>query len=234
MFPTTHWSVIRRASGGMESEVKAALTELCRAYWYPLYAYVRRSGHAVHDAQDLTQAFIVALIDGPLLSRADPDKGRFRSFIIVALRRFMANEYRRQKAECRGGHIDVVSLDETRDESRLALESTDGLTPDDHFERAWAFALLDAVLGRLRAEYEAAGRGELFAALHPYLAGRHGQAQYAVLSEQFGLSENTLSASVYRMRRRYGEILREEITRTVGEAGEVEEEIAYLMRVVAR
>jgi len=218
----------------MESEAHAALTALCGAYWYPLYAYVRRSGRAVHDAQDLTQSFILELIDGPLLRRADPDKGRFRSFVLVALRHFLANDHRRETAERRGGHTTVVSLDEARDEGRLALETTDGLTPEDHFEQAWAFALLDGVLVRLRTEYEAAGRDALFAALHPYLAGRKGQGQYAVLSAQFGMSENALSASVYRMRRRYGEILREEIARTVAETGELEEEIAYLMSVVAR
>ncbi len=233
LFPTTHWSMVGRAGGGSPAEMHAALADLCREYWYPIYAYVRRRGHSPHDAQDLTQAFIVDLIEGPMLARADREKGRFRSFVIGSLRNFLANENRRQNTQRRGGLAEVVSLDRDEDEARFTCEQTSELNPDEHFERNWAFALLDHVLARLGAEYETAGRAPLFAALQPYLAGRSGQDDYATIGAALGLKENTVAVSVLRMRRRYGELLREEIARTVASPEEVDEEIAHLLAVVA-
>jgi len=154
VFPTTHWSLIRRAGTGTEADVQAALAALCQAYWYPLYAYVRRRGYAVHDAQDLTQSFVIDLIEGPILSRADPDKGRFRSFVLGSLRYFLANENRRQDAERRGGRAVIFSIEESRAESWLSAGAAHHQTPEAFFEHAWAFALLDAVLVRIRAEFE--------------------------------------------------------------------------------
>ena len=233
-FPTTRWSVVRRAGETGSEEAAAALERLCREYWYPLYAYARRRGYSPHDAQDLTQSFILELIAGPMLSRADPDKGRFRSFMLGSLQNFLANHHRGQQALKRGGGQSTVSLDQARDEQRFSVEAADSRTPEDLFERNWAFALLDQVLRRLEGEYTAAGRGDLFAALQPYLAGKAGEGGYRAVAEQLGLSENTVGVSVYRMRKRYGELLREEIAMTVSAPDEIEDEIAHLRAVLAR
>jgi RNA polymerase sigma-70 factor (ECF subfamily) len=223
--------MVRRAGG--EEDTGAALAHLCREYWYPLYAYARRRGSSPHDAQDLIQSFIAHLIEGPLLSRADPERGRFRSFMLGSLQNFLAKEHRREQAEKRGGGAEIVSLDEARDEQRFAVEPADEQTPESLFERSWAFALLDRVLVRVRVEYETAGRLALFEALQPYLAGKDGQAGYAALGEQLGLGENTVAVSIHRLRRRYGELLREEIAQTVDSPAEVEDEIAHLLSVVS-
>lgn len=228
-FPTTHWSLVRRAGAGGGDD-RGALAHLCREYWFPLYAYVRRRGQSPHDAQDLVQSFIMEMIEGPLLGRADPERGRFRSFVLGALQHFLANEYRRKQTTRRGGGVEFVPIHE----ERYTLEPSDGLSPEDAFERNWVLALLDAVLQRLRGEYEAAGRATLFAALQPYLAGKEGQAGYATMGAELGLSENTVAVSVHRLRRRYGELLREEIGFTVATPAEVEEEIAHLLAVLSR
>ena len=233
-FPSTCWSVVRRAGSAEEAEAGAALAQLCREYWYPLYSYTRRRGHSPHDAQDLTQSFIVELIDGPLLARADPGRGRFRSFVLGALQNFLSNEHRRQRAERRGGKVQFIAIDAACVEGRLALETADGSTPEEAFERNWALTLLDAVLQRLRVEYDAAGRAPLFAAIEPYLAGKEGKAGYAAVGRELGLSENTVAMSVHRLRRRYGELLRAEIAMTVASPEELEEEIAYLVAVLSR
>jgi len=226
--------MVRRAGAGGAQEARAALAHLCRDYWYPLYAYARRRGHSEHDAQDLTQSFIMEIIDGPLLGRADPERGRFRSFVLGALRNFLSHEHRREQTQRRGGLVEFISMDAEHGEHRFALEPVDGVTPEDHFELNWALALLDAVLARLRAEYAAAGRGDFFAALQPYLAGKAGQPGYAELAARIGVSEATVAVSVHRMRRRYGELLRAEIASTVSSPEEVEEELAHLMEVVSR
>jgi len=226
--------VVRRAGSAEETEAQAALAHLCREYWYPLYSYARRRGHSPHDAQDLTQSFILELIDGPLLARADPSRGRFRSFVLGALQNFLSNEHRRQRTERRGGKVEFIAIDAARVEGRLALETADDSTPEQAFERNWALTLLDAVLQRLRAEYAAAGRAPLFAAIEPYLAGKEGKMGYAAVGAELGLSENTVAMSVHRLRRRYGELLREEIAMTVASPEELEEEIAYLVAVLSR
>lgn len=232
-FPTTHWSMVRRAGATDAEGTRVALAHLCAEYWYPLYAYARRRGHSPHDAQDLTQSFIMEVIEGPLLGRADPERGRFRSFMLGAMQHFLANETRRQRTAKRGGGSEVVSLDEAQAEQRFALEPADERTPEDQFARNWAFTLLDAVLVRLREEYAQAGRAELFEALEPYLSGKDGKAGYASVGAALGLSENTVAVSIHRMRRRYGELLREEIAQTVLTPEEVEEEIAHLLTAVA-
>lgn len=233
-FPHTHWSLVLRAGGGADAEARAALEHLCAEYWYPLYAYVRRRGYSAHDAQDLTQSFMLELVEGPLLGRADPQRGRFRAFVLRALQNFMASAYQRQQTQRRGGGITFLALDEARDEGRYGLEPVDRFTAEDAFERNWALALLDQVLRRLGAEYETAGRGPLFARLQSYLAGKEGQPAYAELSRELGLNENTVAVSIHRMRRRYGEILREEIAMTVTTPEEVEAEITHLLAILSR
>lgn len=234
VFPNTRWSLVLQAGAHADEQARSALAHLCREYWYPLYAYVRRRGFAAHDAQDLTQSFMLEIIAGPLLGRADPDVGRFRSFMLGAMQNFLANAQRHQHAQRRGGEFTFVSIDGARGEGRYGLEPLDHFTAEDAFERNWALALLDTVLARLRGEYEAAGRAALFAGLQPYLAGKDGQAGYAALGRELGLSENTVAVSVHRLRRHYGELLRAEIAMTVATQEEIESEIAHLMAVLSR
>lgn len=232
-FMTTRWSLVIRA--GKEGEEEGALADICRDYWYPLYAYVRRRGFPEHDAQDLTQGFFQEILAGGMLGRASEDHGRFRSYLLGAVGNFLANERRRNGAAKRGGHAVTVSLDEeAHGEERYSREPADGVTPETQFERNWAFALLERVFVRLGDEYEAAGRAPLFATLRPYLAGKDGQEGYAALGAELGMSQGAVAVAIHRMRRRYGELLRDEIARTVADAAEVEEEIAYLLTVVAR
>lgn len=230
-FLTTRWSVVVRAGAGEDGE---ALTQLCRDYWYPLYSYLRRRGLPMHDAQDVTQAFFLHIVEGQLLTRVSAERGRFRSYLLGALQNFLANEQRRQRTLKRGGRETMVSIDEMQAEERFALEPADELTPETQFERSWAFALLEHVCVRLRTDYEGAGRAVLFEGLEPYLAGKEQLAGYAELGRTLAMSESAVAVAIHRMRRRYGELLREEIAHTVATPEEVEDEIAYLLRVVAR
>ena len=233
-FLTTRWSVVLRAGAGDAPDAAAALAQLCRDYWYPLYAFVRRRGHSVEDAQDRTQGFFLQIIDGALLARASAEKGRFRSYLLGALQHFLANEHRSAQTQKRGGREQFVSIDEMQGEQRFALEPADAMTPEMQFERSWAFALLERVCVRLGEDYEQAGRAELFEKLQPYLAGKAQMAGYDELGRELAISASAVAVAIHRMRRRYGELLREEIAHTVASPEEVEEEIAYLLEVVAR
>ena len=233
-FPDTRWSVVLRAGLEPGDEGKAALERLCRDYWFPLYAFVRRRGHSPEDAEDVTQGFMLHLIEGPLLGRADQERGRFRSFLLGALQHFLAKELRRQQTVKRGGKREIVSLDAEEGERRFAREPADEVTPEVQFERSWAFALLERVFARLRAEYERAGRAELFEKLEPYLAGKESMPGYEQLARQVGQSPSGVGVSIHRMRRRYGDLLRDEIAQTVSSPKEAEAELAHLMAVVAQ
>jgi RNA polymerase sigma-70 factor (ECF subfamily) len=233
VFPDTRWSVVLRAGLEAGGEAKAALERLCRDYWFPLYAFVRRRGYSPEDAEDVTQGFMLHLLEGPLLGRADRERGRFRSFLLGALQHFLAKEIRRQQTIKRGGGREVFSLDAEEGERRFAQEPADEVTPEVQFERSWAFALLERVFARLREEYEQAGRAELFEKLQPYLAGKENMPGYEHLARQVGLSPSGVGVSIHRMRRRYGELLRDEIAQTVSTPQEAEEELGHLMAVVA-
>jgi RNA polymerase sigma factor (sigma-70 family) len=233
-FPDTRWSVVLRAGVETGSDGKIALERLCRDYWFPLYAFVRRRGHSPEDAEDVTQGFMLHLIEGPLLGRADQERGRFRSFLLGALQHFLAKELRRQQTVKRGGNREIVSLDAEEGERRFAQEPADEVTPEVQFERSWAFALLERVFARLRAEYERAGRAELFEKLEPYLAGKESMPGYEQLARQIGQSPSGVGVSIHRMRRRYGELLRDEIAQTVASPAEAESELVHLMAVVAQ
>lgn len=214
-------------------ECEDALSKLCRSYWYPLYAYLRRCGHAVMDAQDLTQGFFEHLLSKQLLARADPQRGRFRSYLLGAIKNYLSHEYRHQNALKRGGGTSFVSIDEIEAERRFSLEPWDPLTPEIQFERSWAFALLEQVGERLGEDYTRAGREELFRKLLPCLAGKFDRGGYRDLGRELGISEGAVAVAVHRMRRRYGELLREEIAQTVETPEETEAELAHLMKVVA-
>ncbi len=232
-FLTTRWTIIRAAAGGNAQAARDALEHLCRVYWYPLYAFVRRQGHAPADAQDLTQSFFARLLEKRDLAGVDPAKGRFRSFLLAAMKHFLANEWDKVRAQKRGGgRENFTSLDADAAESRYHLEAADHRSADRVFERNWALALLDEVLGRLRDEHEAAGKLSLFEALKPALTG-DGSDAYADLGSRLGLSEGAVKVAVHRLRRRYRDLLRAEIASTVADEAEVEEEIRHLFTVLS-
>ncbi len=210
-----------------------ALARLCQTYWYPLYAYVRRCGHSPEDAQDLTQDFFAQLLAHHWVARADRQKGRFRSFLLIALKRFLANAWDKARARKRGGGVPPISLDALTPEQRYALEPTDRLSADRLFERRWALTLLDAVLTRLREEQAAGGRVEAFDLLKDSLTAGARATPYAELAARLHTSEGAVKVAVHRLRRRYRELLETEIAHTVSSADEVTEERRYLFSVLS-
>jgi RNA polymerase sigma factor (sigma-70 family) len=231
-FHTTHWSVILAAGGADSPQASAALAKLCRQYWYPLYAFVRRSGHAPADAEDLTQSFFARLLEKRSLSLADPARGRFRTFLLCALKRFLADEWDRARAQKRGGGAAVISLDETTAEGRYRLEPADPLTAEAIYERRWAHAVLDDVLTRLDAEFEADGQAAQFATLKVFIVGDKGEMPFAQAAAALGLTEPAVKAVVHRLRQRYCALVREVVAETVQDPREVEAEIRHLLTVL--
>ncbi len=228
-FETTRWTLVVAAGGPVTAQSREALARLCEIYWYPLYAYVRRWGYPLDEAQDLTQAFFTRLIERNVVAEANPARGRFRSFLLASLKHFLANEYDRATALKRGGGRPVLSLEFEAAESRYRLEPSDLETPDKVFERGWAAALLACVMGRLAAEQAHAGKRDLFERLRPALAEGAAEASYAEIGAAFGMSEGAIKVAVHRLRHRFGELLREEIAETVADPVEVDEEIRYLL-----
>ncbi len=231
IFATTHWSLVL-AAGGASPEAQDALAGLCQAYWYPLYAYARSRGHRVEDAQDLTQEFFARLLAHNWLGRADRNKGRFRSFLLGAMRHFLDDEWDKLRAQKRGGGAAMLPLEFDTAETRYSREPSQEATPEQDFERRWAVALLDQVIQRLRAEYEQDGRGELFALLNPCLVGDRTSQPYAEIAKKLGTTEGMVKSAVHRLRQRYRELLRDEIAQTVAEPGEVEEELRHMYVVL--
>jgi len=231
-FRTTHWSIVLAAGqlsapGGIE-----ALGKLCTAYWYPLYAWLRSHGHSMHDAQDLTQAFLVHLLDKDRLQKPTPEKGKFRSFLLASLKNFLANEWDKTQALKRGAKFTFVSVDEEIGESRFRVEPSHNATPDKAFEQSWAMTLLESVLVQLKREYAGAKKSELFEALQGYLSGDKGAVPYAEMAARLNLTEAALKMSVLRLRRRFGELLRAEIAHTVTRPEEIDEEIRALFAAI--
>ncbi len=233
LFATTHWSVVLAAADGDNVEAAAALENLCQAYWYPLYAYIRHRGHSPEDSQDLTQEFFHRLVRNQFLSQVDPRKGKFRSVLLAAMNHFLANEWDRRKTLKRGGGITFVPLDEPLAEQRYLTEQPGGRSPEQLYERAWALALLQKILDRLRAETAGADQAERFEALRPILIGERPSVTYAALAAQLGATEPALKMTVQRLRRRYAELLREEIAQTVASDSEVAEELDHLRLVLS-
>jgi RNA polymerase sigma factor (sigma-70 family) len=232
-FVTTHWSVVLAAKEEESTRAFGALSRLCQTYWYPLYAYVRRRGYSPHDAQDLTQEFFATVIERQVLAHADPNRGRFRSFLLGALNHFLMHAWEKARAQKRGGAVQVVSIDLAAAEGRFDLEPADNCTPDKVFARAWAMALLEEVLNQLEAEYRQAGKGELFVALKQTLTGTRESQPYVALAEELGMSEGAVKGAVHRLRRRYRELLRSEITHTVADPEEAEQELRELFITLA-
>jgi RNA polymerase sigma factor (sigma-70 family) len=225
-FPTTRWTLVIAAGDPNRKEARSALVSLCENYWYPLYAYLRRRGYPADQAQDLTQEFFIRVLEGRYLDRADPEKGRFRSFLLTSLKFFVADEEDRQRAHKRGGGM-VVSLEFSSGEDRYLREPAHDETPERIFERRWALSVLDRVVERLRSEFVQHGRPENFERLKVFLLGQS-DAPYAALAREMNTSEGALKVAIHRLRKRYRELFREEIADTVADPAEVESELRYL------
>jgi RNA polymerase sigma-70 factor (ECF subfamily) len=232
-FATTRWSLIVAARDRDSPQARAALAELCSAYWYPLYAFIRRQGHRADEAQDLTQELFTRLLETDFLGSVDRAKGKFRSFLLACCKHFLANQRDRANAQKRGGDRELISVDFNLAESRYGLEPAHTLTPDKLFERRWALTLLDQVLTRLRDEFIQAGRGKLFDHLKVFLTGEKSKHPYSQVAQELRMSEGTIKVTVHRLRRRYRELLREEIGRTVDDPGQVEDELRELFAVLS-
>ncbi len=232
LFVTTHWSVVLEA-GTDTARGQDALGRLCQIYWYPVYGYLRRRGHEPADAQDLTQEFFTRLLQKNWLGRAEPGRGRFRSFLLGAVNHFVSDQRDKARAAKRGGGIPVLPLEFNTAETRYSLEPADARSPEQTYERRWALALLDGVLARLEEEYEAEGRVEIFNLLQPCLAGERTQETYAQLGRRLGVSEGTVKAAVHRLRQRYRGLLRAAVADTVVNPAEVDEELRYLRAVLS-
>jgi RNA polymerase sigma-70 factor (ECF subfamily) len=233
-FLTTHWSVVIAAGRSNSPRARDALENLCSTYWYPLYAFVRRLGHGPHDAEDLVQAFFAQCLEKNYLGAADRAKGRFRSFLLIALKRFVANERDRARTQKRGGRTPPISLDALTAEQRYALEPAERLSADRLFERRWALTLLEKVLDRLREEQTGPGRGEAFELLKESLTSGGRNTPYRELATRLGTSEGAVKVAVHRLRQRYRELLEAEIADTVSSPEEIAEERRYLLSVLSR
>jgi RNA polymerase sigma-70 factor (ECF subfamily) len=232
-FTTTHWSVVLAAGQAESPQAAEALEKLCRTYWYPLYAFVRRQGHGPHDSEDLLQGFFARFLEKHYLEDVDRAKGRFRSFLLGALKHYLANEWDKARAVKRGGRIEFLSLEGEAAESRYWEEPASELTPERLYEQRWACVLLERVMARLQQDFDATGKGPLFEALKGFLLGEGRSASYADLAAKHGLSEGALKMKVQRLRLRYQRLLREEIAHTVARPEEVDDEIRYLFNVVS-
>ena len=232
-FVTTHWSLVVSAGRNDTPHARDALEKLCRSYWFPIYAFVRRQGHNPHDAQDLTQEFFARLLEKKQLAGADPARGRFRSFLLASLKHFLANEWDKAKAQKRGGGQALIPIDVAAAETTCGIEPADHLTADKIFERRWALTLLEQVLGRLRAEYVCDDREKLFEQLKPTLTEASRTVAYAEIATRLGTTEGAVKVAVHRLRQRYREVLRAEIADTVASPGEVDDEIRNLFAALA-
>jgi RNA polymerase sigma factor (sigma-70 family) len=231
-FSTTHWSVVLAAGRGNAPEAVQALERLCSAYWYPLYAYVRRQGHAPHDAQDMVQDFFAHFLEHNYFRLADRTRGRFRTFLLTSLQHFLVNEWRKTNRARRGGSQRILSLDEAMGESRFAGEPAVEQPPDSLYDRGWAAILLDRALSALRAEFEQSGKQDLFERLKVFVWGEKSAVSYAAMAGELGMTEGAVKVAVHRLRQRYGELLRVEVAQTVATPVEVDEELRYLVSVI--
>jgi len=231
-FATTHWSVVQAACIMRAPQARAALETLCRNYWYPLYAFVRRRGHGPDEAQDLTQDFFADLIERESLRSVDRGKGRFRSFLLGAMQNHLATQHKKAQALKRGGQYAFVSIDEQDAEGRYLREPAGNLTPERIFERRWALTLLENTLAALHQEYLRAGKLEVFEALQGTLSGDQDAPTWSSTAPKLGLTEGATRVAAHRLRRRYGELLRDAIAHTVSSPEEIEDEIHHLFRVL--
>jgi RNA polymerase sigma-70 factor (ECF subfamily) len=234
VFPTTRWTMVLHAGREDSPEATQALADLCRVYWYPLFVYVRRQGFDVHTAQDLTQEFFAKLLEKKYLSIADRRRGRFRWFLLTAFKCFLANEWDRARTQKRGGGEKPLSLDAMTAEERYRHEPADTMSADQLCDRRWALDLLERARSRLRAAYAGDDKARRFACLEQYLPGEQPSTPQAEIAQTLGLTENAVKQEVHRMKKRFGELLRDEVAQTVAHPDEVAEELRYLIDVVCR
>lgn len=232
LFVTTRWSAVLAARDKSSPASADALEYICRAYWYPTYALVRREGHTPHDAQDLTQEFFARLLEKDYLRAVDREKGRLRTFLRVALKRFLLNEWDRARAQKRGGGVTPVSFDTTAAEQRYLQPGSEALSAERMYERQWAITLLELALSRLRAEYEANARREEFEQLKSTLTAERGAIPYAELAASLGVNECSARVAVHRLRKRFRELFRTTIADTVEDVAEVDDEVRHVARLL--
>ena len=228
VFATTHWTVVLAAGQRHTPESDTALEELCRSYWFPLYAYVRRRGHTKADAEDLVQAFFARLLEKNFLNGLNGEKGKFRAFLLAALKHFLANEWDKARAQKRGGGADHLSLDWQTADTKFQVAATSEPSPDKAYDREWALALLARVIERLQAECEAEGRGKLFAQLKNFLMAGQGESAQAEVAKALEMEEGAVRVAIHRLRKRYRALLRDEIARTLADPAMVDEEMRAL------
>ena len=232
VFATTHWSVVLNAGQHDSSQALVAIQKLARAYWYPLYAYVRRRGNDAHTSEDLTQEFFARVINRHSFARVDRNRGRFRSWLLGAMNHFLAHEWEKARTQKRGGGVATIPLDEAqaneRYERHLATEST----PEKLYDQQWAFAVLERAANRLRANYFAEGRPEIYDRLKAFVSGESAVPSYAEAALQLGLSEGAVKSAIHRLRQRFQELVREEVAQTVCTPGDLDDELRYLIAVI--
>ena len=233
-FQTTHWSIALAAADTDAETSSKALAELYRTYWRPLYVFLRRAGRSATDSQDVIQGLFVHLMQAKVLAYLDPQRGRFRSFLLAALKQYLAQEHRREAAEKRGGGRETFSLDFDTEESSFRHEPADRVTPELVYERRWALALIENAVERLREEYQTRRKSVLFRELEVFLREAVPEVTYAELAERLGSSEGAVRVAVHRLRRRCGELVRQEIAHTVASPEEVDQELEHLLALLSQ
>ena len=232
-FATTHWSIVLAAGRSSSPKHESALSTLCQTYWFPLYAYLRRHGYDAHQAADYTQAFFARMLEKDYLKKVKPKPGKFRSFLLKALKHFISNERARAAAQKRGGGRTLLSLDFENAERRYALEPVDDLSPDKLFEKSWAFTVLERTISRLEAELAAKGKQKLFDHLKVFLTAEANTIPYSEVAAKVDMTEGTVRLTVHRMRKRCKELLRDEIGQTVTSESQIDDEIRGLFKVLS-
>jgi RNA polymerase sigma factor (sigma-70 family) len=233
-FATTNWSLILRAAGGDDAEAQLAMALLCEAYWYPVYAFVRRQGHSAADAEDLTQGYFARFLEKGFVREVRPEHGRFRAFLLVSVRNFLHNERDRVRALKRGGGRRLVSLDAAAAERTYEHQVADRTTPEDLFERSWARTVFDRALDQLDRRADRQGRGARVARLRPFLIGAQARGAYAEVAAEWDVGESAVRAAVHRLRKDFAGLLREEVARTVSRRAEVDDEVRHVLSLLGR
>lgn len=233
-FATTQWTTVLAAGRSESSQAAEALEKLCRAYWYPLYCYVRHKGYAPEDAADLTQGFFARFIEKRYLEDVAPEKGKFRTFLLSSLNHHLANEWDRSRRLKRGGGVEFLALDPDDGEARYSQQTQDGVSAEESYDRRWAETMLAKVLAKLRGEFAESGDVARFEVLKPFLLGDPGGEAYEVVAVRLHLSEQGVKSAVHRLRQRFRQLFREEIAQTVATRGAIDEELRYLVRLMTR
>jgi RNA polymerase sigma-70 factor (ECF subfamily) len=231
---TTQWSLVVRAGNKGDSQSHEAISELCQRYWLPVYAFLRRQVQDVHEAQDLTQGFFAHLLEKSIVTRANPDRGRFRSFLLASAKNFVANQRARARAQKRGGSAVRLSLDFENGEGQLTIEPGDETKPEVTFDRQWALSLIHHAMQRIEEEFVQADRCTQFRLLKGALMGETPEFSYAEIGRQLGLSEDAARQAGQRLRRRFRQVLREEVSQTLSDPADVDDEIRNLFVVLGR